>query len=79
VSPVAGPLAINNVFVNDLIQLAQGQDRLKNCWRTLFHTLDEEVFRPLAPDDILTRKEPASEKKLKKGNGYWETRKIILG
>ena len=39
----------------------------------------DKVFYPLDPDDIPHRQEPASIKKLWKGDGAWDTRKIILG
>ena len=39
----------------------------------------DKVFRPLDPDDNPYRQEPASVKKLLKGDGTWDTRKIILG
>jgi hypothetical protein len=44
----------------------------------LFDTLDR-VFRPLESDDHPHRSEPASVKKLLKGDGAWATRKHILG
>jgi hypothetical protein len=73
------PLAKCDVFVDDLIALGQGQQpALTNLRRVLFHTLDE-VFRPLEPGDKPTRQEPASVKKLRKGDGFWETRKLVLG
>ena len=39
----------------------------------------DKAFRPLDPDDNPHRQEPASVKKLLKGDGRWDTRKIILG
>jgi hypothetical protein len=63
-----GPLEKFDIFVNDFIGAGQGSKaRLNNSRRVLFHTLDE-LFR-----------EPASTKKLAKGDGHWETRKLILG
>jgi hypothetical protein len=46
--------------------------------RVLLHSLDD-VFRPLEANDNPHRKEPASEKKLAQGDGFWETRKLVLG
>jgi hypothetical protein len=73
------PLERFDVFVDDFIGTAQGSKaRLNNTRRVLFHTLDE-LFRPLEANDQEYRREPASTKKLGKGDGHWETRKIILG
>jgi hypothetical protein len=46
--------------------------------RVLLHTLDR-VFRPLDSGDSEHRQEPASVKKLRKGDATWSTRKVILG
>jgi hypothetical protein len=46
--------------------------------RALLHSLDK-IFRPVDPSDSSFRQEPASIKKLLKGDGTWSTRKIILG
>lgn len=65
--------------MDDFVGLAQG-----NRWqrlqvkRALFHLLDL-VFRELNPDDNSHRQEPASIKKLLKGDGTWATRKVVLG
>jgi hypothetical protein len=68
-----------DVFVDDLVGTAQGSaQQLQNARRILLHTLDE-VFRPLEKSDGPHRKEPASVKKLKQGDGYWCTRKMVLG
>ena len=77
--PKRKPLAAVDVYVDDFIGLGQGSKRrLRNIRGTLFHCLDE-VMRPLPPDDTKSRQEPASVKKLKKGDACWKTRKIILG
>ena len=39
----------------------------------------DKVFRPLEQGDNPHRQEPASIKKLLKGDGTWDTCKIILG
>jgi len=46
--------------------------------RALFTALDS-VFRPVDAKDSECCQEPASIKKLFKGDGRWDTRKIILG
>jgi hypothetical protein len=47
--------------------------------RTLLHVLDS-VFRPRDPKrDSTFRQEPASVKKLKKGDARWSTKKVVLG
>ena len=46
--------------------------------RILFQSLDK-VFRPVDSDDTSFRQEPASLKKLKKGDARWTTMKVILG
>jgi hypothetical protein len=73
------PLAKVDVFVDDFIGLGQGSPtQLSKIRRTLLHTLDQ-VLRPLDDLDDPHRKEPASTKKLKQGDAYWATRKLILG
>ena len=71
------PLSYIDVFVNDLIGLAQPP----SCQKTrnvLMHSIDK-VFRPLHKDDHGFRQEPVSMKKLKKGDCFWTTKQIILG
>jgi hypothetical protein len=73
------PLQKVDLFVDDFIGLGQGKPaNLSHIRRTLLHTLDE-VFRGLDNLDGPHRKEPASTKKLKQGDAYWATRKLILG
>ena len=63
-----------DVFVDDFIGLAQGnRERLQRLRRILFHTIDD-VFRPLDADDVPGHQEPISIKKLKQGDGAWDTR-----
>jgi hypothetical protein len=67
------------VFVDDFIGLSQGP--APTCTavrRILFHTLDE-VLCPLDKLDNPCHQEPASVKKLRKGDAYWATRKEVLG
>jgi hypothetical protein len=73
------PLENYDIFVDDFIGAAQGSGhRLIAIRQVLLHTLDE-LFRPLEGADNPHRREPASTKKLGKGDAYWETRKLILG
>jgi hypothetical protein len=73
------PLAQFDLYVDDYLGAAQGsRKRLQRLRRVLLHSLDE-VFRPLDPSDSPYRQEPASVKKLRKGDAYWATRHIILG
>ena len=44
----------------------------------MLHSLDK-VLRPLEPTDNPSRQEPASVKKMEKGDAAWATRKILLG
>jgi hypothetical protein len=39
----------------------------------------DTVFRLLSPSDSPYRQEPISIKRLKQGDGAWETKKVILG
>jgi hypothetical protein len=72
-------LAYIDVFVDDFIACAQGdQARLNRVRRILFHAVDN-VFRPLDAADGPHRKEPISISKLLKGDASWETCKKILG
>jgi hypothetical protein len=73
------PLANVDVFVDDFIGVCQGPiPRRRTVRRIMLHTLDD-IFRPLGPQDNPHRKEPVSEKKLRQGDGSWETRKLVLG
>lgn len=74
------PLKYADVYVDDFIALVQGGTSVRNqAMRTLLHVLDS-VFRPREPgNDNRHRQEPASVKKLKKGDGSWTTRKVVLG
>jgi hypothetical protein len=68
-----------DVYVDDFIGLCQGgRNRRRTVKRHLLHSLDQ-VLRKLEPEDSQHRQEPASVKKLTKGDACWTTRKIILG
>lgn len=73
------PLQSWDVYVDDFLGLAQGNRTLRRkVKRALLQALDK-VFRPLDEHDRPERQEPASLKKLKKGDGTWTTRKVLLG
>ena len=73
------PVQYWDVYVDDFIGLAQGNRwRRRDIKRALLHTLDS-VFRGLSPTDNPHRQEPASVKKLLKGDATWATRKVVLG
>jgi hypothetical protein len=74
-----GPLAYTDVFVDDFVQVAQGSNaRLNRVRRILLHTIDS-VWRGLETHDPPSRQEPASVKKMLKGDACWATVKVILG
>jgi hypothetical protein len=78
--PPMVPMANFDVYMDDFIGAAQGEKRLLEQYRrTLFEVVDS-VLRPLEKSDEGTnREEPVSVKKLRKGDGAWHTRKVILG
>jgi hypothetical protein len=68
-----------DVYVDDFIGLAQGNATMRNrVKRALLHSLDR-VFRGLDDTDGPHRQEPASVKKLLKGDATWATQKTFLG
>lgn len=78
-TPSLKPLRYWDIYVDDFLGLAQGNKWTRRAIkRVLFHSLDR-VFRPLEPDDVPSRQEPASLKKLIKGDGTWTTNKVMLG
>jgi hypothetical protein len=68
-----------DVYVDDFIGMVQGNHKhRRHVKRVLLHALDR-VFHKLDKEDGHHRQEPASVKKMKKGDATWATRKIILG
>jgi hypothetical protein len=68
-----------DVYVDDFIGMVQGNHKhRRHVKRFLLHALDR-VFRKLDKKDGPHCQEPASIKKMKKGDATWATRKIILG
>jgi hypothetical protein len=73
------PVGQTDVYMDDFLGLVQGGKRRRRWLRNLiFHAIDS-VFRPPEPGDHPLRKDPISVKKLLKGDGDWETSKVILG
>ena len=73
------PVQYWDVYVDDFCGLSQGNKwKRRAVKRALLHALDK-VFRPLEASDGPHRQEPASLKKLLKGDATWDTRKVILG
>jgi hypothetical protein len=67
------------VLVDDFIGMVQGNHKHRqHVKRILLHALDS-VFRKLDKKDGAHRQEPASIKKMRKGDAIWATRKVILG
>jgi hypothetical protein len=65
--------------VDDFIGMVQGgAAHRRHVKRALLATLDT-VFRHLAPGDNPFRQEPASDKKMQKGDATWATHKVLLG
>jgi hypothetical protein len=59
--------------------MVQGsKHRRKLARRILLESIDD-ILRPLEDGDPPTRQEPTSIGKLKKGDGYYTTRKVVLG
>ena len=73
------PLGLWDAHVDDFVGLAQGNRwRRRDIKRVLLHELDR-VFRAVDADDNRYRTEPASAKKMRKGDATWATRKLVLG
>ena len=77
--PFHHPLRYWDIYVNNFCGLVQGDQWTRRMVkRILFQALDK-VFRPVDDDDTKFRQEPASLKKLRKGDARWTTVKVILG
>lgn len=73
------PVRYVDVYVDDLAGLAQGPPSVQQeVNRAILSSLDL-VFRPLSPDDLESRQEPASKRKLEKGDGFMALQKLYLG
>ena len=72
------PLAAVEVYVDDFLLAAQTASQRQQVLRTTLNAIDS-VFRPLEATDPIHRTEPASVKKMVKGDASWSTTKRILG
>ena len=76
--PTRIPVAAVDVYVDDFLLLAQTKRQQQRVMRAALHSIDD-VFRPLQSGDPAHRKEPASTKKMLKGDACWMSKKRILG
>ena len=72
------PVASVDVYVDDFLLMAQTRAQQRNTLRSTLQAIDA-VFRPPATSDPAHRTEPASVKKMLKGDAHWSTWKRILG
>jgi len=73
------PTSYWDVYVDSFLGLCQGNhQRRLQVKRHLLNNLDS-VFRRLEASDSTHRQEPASVKKMLKGDATWATRKVMLG
>jgi hypothetical protein len=73
------PVKSWEVYVDDFIGMVQGNRKHRtHVKRILLSSLDE-VMRRLDDADKVHRQEPASVKKMLKGDATWATMKIVLG
>ena len=72
------PVSYVDVFMDDFLALAQGQQNRQRVRQLLFHAVDT-VFRPNDFHDQISRREPVSLKKLRQGDCSWSTIKTVLG
>ena len=72
------PVAYVDVFVDDLIGLAQGTCLRTLVSRAILHSIDN-LFHPVELLDNLKHQEPASYKNNAKDNRHMATKKSILG
>ena len=72
------PVASVDVYVDDFLLLGQTLRQREKVMRATLSAIDE-VMRPLSPSDPPHRTEPASTKKMRKGDACWATQKRILG
>ena len=72
------PVSKVDVYVDDFILMAQTYHQRTQVMRATLTAIDE-VMLPLSDSDSQHRKEPASVKKMLKGDAHWDTHKRILG
>ena len=74
-----GSLSYIDIFVDDFLGITQGNKaRREELKRVLLHLLGD-VLRPLSPENLPTRQDPASLKNMKQGDSTWSTQKNMLG
>ena len=71
-------MAYVDAHVDYLIRLAQQANLKTRVNWAILHSMDE-VFRPVHPSDNPKHQEPASCRKLAKGDGHMATKQTILG
>lgn len=77
--PLHRPVSYMDVYVDDFLSLCQGNKRRRRMvTRTILHTIDD-VFAPLDLSRTTVHQEPASIKKLLKGDAAWTVAKVMLG
>ena len=76
--PDVTPWAAMEVFVNDFIVLCQDVPRIDQLTRSILQCV-EQVFPTPAFTNHVGGREPLSEKKIRKGEADWMTRKEVLG
>jgi hypothetical protein len=73
------PVKSWDVYVDDFVGMVQGNYKQRqHVKRSLLSSLDE-VLRRVDGQDNVHRQEPASVKKMLKGDATWATRKVVLG
>ena len=72
------PVAAVDVYVDDFLLMAQTQHQKQKVMCATLSAIDE-VMRPVSSADPVHRTEPASVKKMLKGDACWSTQKRILG
>jgi hypothetical protein len=74
----ATPWAAVEVFVDDFIAMSQDVGRIPHLTRSILHGI-EEVFPGPDTTGHAGGREPVSEKKIRRGEADWTTRKVVLG
>ena len=78
-TPLKRPIRYWDIYVDDFCGLVQGNPWVRRAVKRILLTALDRVFRPLDSMDPSCRQEPASIKKMKKGDAKWTTVKTLLG
>ena len=70
VSRVHQPVGYVDVYVDEFLLLAQTAYQKERVMRAMLSSAIDDVFHPVEPTDPPHRKEPASTKKMAKGDAY---------